>query len=177
MKTELTSCDIELAVANHFNYRINLIVPNVSWGWGLQHEADLIILRQSGYCDEVEIKVSASDIKADLRKRFNHWEDRRILRVWFAVPKELASCPDIPDKAGILSVARIRNGTSYYDKVELVRPAVIRDKDTRIKITPKERQKLADLAAMRIWDLKRGTRGLCREVKLIKEEMRKAGVA
>jgi hypothetical protein len=68
----VTAQDIEIAVAEHFNSRQNLIVPNVHWGWMLQYEADMVILRQSGYAVEVEIKVSAADIKRDLRKHHQH---------------------------------------------------------------------------------------------------------
>lgn len=151
----MTSRDIEIAVAKHFNYRINLIVPNVYWGWNLRHEADLVIARPSGYCDEVEIKVSASDIKADTVKRYDHWENSRILRVWFAVPEELKDHPDIPEKAGILAVkmnVSEHRGISF--KVTVHRPAAVRPKDKRRKITDKQRLKLAELAAMRVWALK-----------------------
>ena len=47
---------------NFFNYRANLIVPNISWGLGL-HECDLLVLTSSGYATEIEIKVSKADLK------------------------------------------------------------------------------------------------------------------
>ncbi|MEI8246832.1 MAG: hypothetical protein WCI51_13450 [Lentisphaerota bacterium] len=40
---KLTAMDIEIEVARYFNMRLNLIVPNVSWGM-LNHEADLIVV-------------------------------------------------------------------------------------------------------------------------------------
>jgi hypothetical protein len=166
----LTAQDIEIAVAQHFNPRLNLIVPNVSWGWGLCHEADLIVLRPSGYCDEVEIKVTASDIKADLKKPNNHWESRRIARVWFAVPWTLADSPDIPARAGVLSVMRGRQAPNsdgqwvwqpwqpgdlaWVDSVTVKRAARLRDRETRRTVTPEQRLKLAELGSIRIWDLK-----------------------
>lgn len=68
----MRTSDIEIAVASHFNWRQNIIVPNVSWGlFGDGREIDLAIVRPSGWLVEVEIKITASDIKADLRKR--HW--------------------------------------------------------------------------------------------------------
>lgn len=163
---KLTAQDIEIAVAKHFNYRMNLIVPNVSWGWMLHHEADLIVLRPSGYCDEVEIKVTRADIKADAKKLTSHWENRRIARVWFAVPHGLADCAEIPAAAGILSVMRgtydrdytwrpWRDGdTTWQDRVTVVRAARLRSKDSRILVSDQQRMKLAELGAMRIWDLK-----------------------
>jgi hypothetical protein len=152
----LTTRDIEIAVARHFNYRANLIVPNVWWGWRLRHEADLLVVRPSGYCDEVEIKVSLSDIKADLKKRWSHWDDNRVLRVWFAVPEHLAGCEHIPAQAGVLSVSRRpkKQGTGWRDTITVVRPAKLRDKRCRQKISDRDRLKLAELGAMRIWDLK-----------------------
>jgi hypothetical protein len=60
---------VELAVASYFGIRRHLIVPNVSWGLGLRHECDLLIVRESGFAAEVEIKVSKSDLKKDVEKR------------------------------------------------------------------------------------------------------------
>lgn len=168
MKPRLTARHIEIAVAKHFGYRVNLIVPNVSWGWGLRHEADMLVLRPSGLCDEVEIKTTASDIRADLKKSFGHWESRRIARVWFAVPHTLADNPDIPAAAGVLSVMRgchavgadgtwawrpWREGdTSWFDRVVVVRPAKLRV--DRVTATAEQRLDLARLGAIRILDLK-----------------------
>ena len=56
--TRLTAQDIERLVAAHFDHRANLIVPNVSWGWGLAYEADMVVVRPSGYAMEIEIKQS-----------------------------------------------------------------------------------------------------------------------
>ena len=49
-----------------FGIRKNLIViPNVSYGFLLWGEADLIAVTKSGYAIEGEIKASLSDLKAD----------------------------------------------------------------------------------------------------------------
>jgi len=63
----MTSKEIEILVADYFNYRANLIVPNVSWGLGV-HECDILVLTKAGYAWEVEIKTSVADVKADLKK-------------------------------------------------------------------------------------------------------------
>lgn len=65
---KLNARDIEIAIAKMFNYRMNVIVPNVSWGLGLRCECDLLIVSQRRYATEIEIKVSKSDIKADKKK-------------------------------------------------------------------------------------------------------------
>jgi hypothetical protein len=148
----MTARDIEIAVANFFNYRVNIIVPNVSWGF-FSHmmEADLIIIRPSGWAVEIEIKTSASDIKRDTKKKrhqcekYYHPDQGLIQRKYFAVPTKLSEHPDIPDTAGILAVDD--NGS-----VKTVRPASI-NKYAR-KLTPIENDKLLRLGCMRIWTLK-----------------------
>lgn len=141
--------DIEIAVARHFNPRLNLIVPNVSWGLpGLQYEADMVVLRPSGYAAEVEIKTSASDIKADLGKGHNHLCSL-FSEIWFAVPEELADDPNIPDYAGILAVSR-------DPKKERLCVRVVRRGKRRSKRKFEDRHRLAllRLGCLRIWHLK-----------------------
>jgi hypothetical protein len=149
----LNARDIEIAVAEHFNPRVNLIVPNVSWGWGLLYEADLVVLRSSDWADEIEIKCVASDIKADKKKdKYNYYMER-FKRLWFAVPESLEDHPDIPERAGILSLRKRSENDIRPTRVVVYRVAKL-NKYAR-KITPEERQKLMALAAMRIWTLKR----------------------
>jgi hypothetical protein len=93
-----------------------------------------------------------------LKKQYSHWENRRIARVWFAVPEQLASCDAIPAAAGILAVCRRQygEGSRAYHLTEVVvrRPARMRPKAERRTVTDAQRLKLAELGAMRIWDLK-----------------------
>jgi hypothetical protein len=143
-----TAQQIEIAVAKHFGYRQNLIVPNVYWGIGLHYEADLVVLRPSDWAIEVEIKVSAADIKADLSKRRQH-DSNLFCALYFAVPESLADNANIPAHAGILSV--------YWRDLRGWRVKKIRDatrRKTARKWTPETRRKLYELAAMRIWSLK-----------------------
>lgn len=53
-----TAKEIEIAIARYFGIRQNAIVPNVSWGLGFPYECDLLILRDSGFAIEIEIKIS-----------------------------------------------------------------------------------------------------------------------
>lgn len=55
-ETNLSIHEIELAVAQVFGIRNNIIVPNVSWGFFATHEADLVIINKTGYMTEVEIE-------------------------------------------------------------------------------------------------------------------------
>jgi len=146
-----TAQQIEIAVAEYFNVRTKIIVPNVSFGLFKYHEADLIILYPSDWCSEVEIKVTAQDIKQDLSKKHDHSE-KNIRKLWFAVPEELSSHPDIPEKAGILIVSRyVWRGKKRY-RVEAKRLPK-RDKFAR-KFTAEERMKLLRLGCLRIFGLK-----------------------
>lgn len=71
---------IEVAVAKLINPRINLIVPNVYWGWDLKHEADMIIVNSNNKVTEVEIKTNISDLKADFKKHNGHKSNK--MRIW-----------------------------------------------------------------------------------------------
>lgn len=48
--------------------RSNLCVPNVSWGAGIDYEADLVVVSKAGYATEYEIKRSWTDFLADFKK-------------------------------------------------------------------------------------------------------------
>lgn len=152
MRPKWTAQQVEIAVTQHFNPRRYLIVPNVSWGLFNYHEADMVILSPSNWGTEVEIKVTAADIKADLKKRHGHKEEM-IRDVWFAVPEELSEDPNIPSYAGILSVKKwkTRNGKQRYSCVKKRLPD--KNKNSR-KFTPKEREKLLRLGSLRICGLK-----------------------
>jgi hypothetical protein len=149
---KLNAQDIEVLVANHFGYRQNIIVPNVSWGLGFRHECDLLVVRpQTGFADEVEIKISASDIRADAQKGHEHISTK-IRRLWFAVPQELCRHARIPVRAGVLSIWRYEEWGRYQWRVAVMRKPVIQ-KQAR-PLTPKEIEHLLHLGCMRIWDLK-----------------------
>jgi hypothetical protein len=147
---KLTSNIIEILIADKYNYRTNLIVPNVSWGLGLPYEADLIILKPSNIAIEIEIKISALDIKKDLSKRHNH-DSNLFKQIYFAVPESLKDNPYIPEYAGIFSISFVKKWGSYI--VDLYREAKL-NKNYK-KWDNEKRLKLCHLAAMRIWKLKK----------------------
>lgn len=144
---------IEIAVATLFNWRQNIIVPNVAWGWGLRHEADMVVLRRSGWAIEIEIKCTASDILADLEKRVPHLDNCLIRQCYFAVPTKLVDNPNIPLQYGVIEI--LENNApdaSWARRARIIRPASINRKARRT--TEDEQRKLAELGAMRIWALK-----------------------
>lgn len=161
---------IEIAVATLFNWRQNVIVPNVAWGWGLRHEADMVILRRSGWAIEIEIKCTASDILADLEKRVPHLDNNLIRQCYFAVPTKLINNPNIPPQYGLIEVMENNAiDVSWKRMAHIVRVAKINKKAR--KTTEAEQRKLSELGAMRIWELKKKLE-LMRESKPIQKKAR-----
>lgn len=145
----MTAADVELCVASHFNPRQFSLCPNISWGFRAigNREADLLVVSQSRWCYEIEIKISQADIKADLRKRHTH-SGPVIRKAWFAVPSALAEDPNIPSYCGVLSCA---TGLCY--ECREVRPPVVNNQAR--KLTDKEYEKLLELMVYRVWTLKK----------------------
>ena len=140
----MTTIEMEVAVARYFNPRVNIIVPNVSWGLGV-HECDVLVLTTSGYAAEIEIKINKSDLLRDKGKIHSHLH-RKIKRLYFAVPETLRDCVEhIPERAGFLVVRE-----SHY--VEVVKEA--QTNEDAIKFDADEILHLAHLGTMRIWTLK-----------------------
>lgn len=157
------AAEIELAVAGYFNYRQNLIVPNVADGMGL-HECDLLVVTPTGYATEVEIKISASDLKADAKKTHGHSSDM-IKLLYFAIPESLTPhIEHIPARAGIMTITR---RTAYHwdymagkkicdgekDYCKIIRGPHVNK--TAQKWTAQDQLALMRLSTMRIWSLKR----------------------
>lgn len=158
----MRTSDIEIAVASHFNWRQNIIVPNVSWGlFGDGREIDLAIVRPSGWLVEVEIKITASDIKADLRKRHwrlnmqqkdkpTHWH-KYIKQSWFAVPHDVGNQELIPEYCGILQVQSSHIHPGEFEVRTICAPRVNPD---AVKLTPEQISTVLRLGTMRIWTLR-----------------------
>lgn len=158
-KKKLNALDIELAVDAMFGHRTNIIVPNVSWGLGLRHECDMLVVSQAGYAKEIEIKCTKGDIKADLKKKHGHVSNC-IKELYFAVPKKLIDCEYLPEAAGLISVKYV--GPWSLHKDEAYRPSHYRAEIVRRgrinrqarKLTERELKHLMHLGCMRIWTLK-----------------------
>ena len=88
LEPKIHSGHIEVAVAHLIGYRANVIVPNLFWGLGLKHEADLIVMDSGDRLTEIEIKISLQDLKADFKKEHAH-KSKLISRLVYAVPKNL----------------------------------------------------------------------------------------
>lgn len=140
--------DIEKAVVKYFNPRQNLIIANVSWGFGI-HECDLLILTKADYLYEVEIKISVSDLKRDKFKRHGHYS-ALIRKLYFAIPTALIEYQsEIPDRAGILEVREIER----EDGIKIFSVNKIREAQTfnTPKLTIEQKYQLARLGVLRLW--------------------------
>jgi len=152
--TKINCLDIECAVADYFSPRVNLIVPNVSWGL-IFYEVDLLVVTPSGYCYEVEIKTSRGDLKADLLKRHGH-RSKKMRRLYFAIPEYMQKDIEfIPARAGILMVSA-PDGLNL--KCKCIREP--ENNNDAQKLSDKDRFQVARLGTMRIWTLKNIVRKL-----------------
>jgi len=148
MRTSLTTPEMEQILAEYFDYRQKLIVPRVSWGFNI-HELDLAIVTESKYLWEVEIKVSAQDLKKDKSKRHGHYDSRhRVKRLYFAVPAPLAGlCLEVaPERAGVLSIAPER----VCDVSILRKP---KDDKQAEPLTDEQVAKISRLGTLRVWSM------------------------
>lgn len=153
---KINTRQMEVVVANHFNPRLNMIVPNISWGLGL-HECDLLVVRKSRYAIEVEIKISKADLVKDKDKRHGHESDK-LKELWFALPEPLEKhIEHVPERAGIVIVREhtFSSWSTNYEERTVLRCDVIRkavpNKDAR-KLTEEEYHKVGHLGCMRIID-------------------------
>jgi len=152
--TKITTPEMECALSTYFNYRINLIVPNISCGMSL-HECDLLVVSKAGYLTEVEIKITRADLRADAKKWHGHRSDV-IKRLIFALPDYLENCIEfVPERAGIILVRQpnVPELYPYHPRCSELRPA--RRNKAAGKISDADRYKIARLGALRIWNLKR----------------------
>lgn len=141
---------METAIAKLVNPRVNTIVPNVNWGLGLSHECDMLVLDEKNRLTEIEIKISASDLRADFKKGHGHIS-KMISRLVYAVPEKLLELAEniCPKYAGIIVVRWNEIGiytASWHRQCKhnkMIKP--IDDKTVR---------KLLELGCMRIWSLK-----------------------
>lgn len=137
-----------------FSRRRWYVVPNVSWGWGLNYEADLIAVSQNLWADEIEIKVNKYDLLGDKDKRkFKRLPDRRIKRFWYAVPAELQelALQVVPPTAGVIVISEPRNNYDF-PRVSVARRA--KAAPNAVQVKPDELLKLLHLGVMRYWDLR-----------------------
>lgn len=142
---------METAISALIGYRTQTIVPNVSWGLGLRHECDMLVLDNHNRFTEIEIKISISDLKADFKKGHKH-DSKYISRLVYAVPEKILdrAIPLIPKGCGIIVVKW--NGL-YINYFASWHTQCKHNKLTE-KVPDKIIRKFMELGCMRIWSLK-----------------------
>ncbi len=134
------------------------------------NEADLFFIRGSGFCDEIEVKVSRSDLLADKNKRVCYrrleadewyWEsdgvefcpstkpkyealedgDMMANYFWYAIKEGIGDITDIPKFCGLIVVKD--NG-----QINIIKSP---DRLHRGKITPEQKYKIAKKCCYRYW--------------------------
>jgi len=142
-----TCTEIEIAIAKHFGFVKNHIVPNISYGLNI-HECDMFIVSKSNYVTEVEIKISKADLKKDKTKSHGH-EDERIKYFYYAIPEKIIpvefALANIPDRAGLIVVNA--RGLCTTKREATVRKGAK-------KLTDAEVYQVMRLGCMRQWTLK-----------------------
>ncbi len=122
MTKKITCLDIELSIMNKFDFRTNLIVPNISNMMGIvAFETDKLIINKNGYATGFEIKTSKSDLKADFRKpqhtKINEFRNGKsgleryygkLKYFYYAVPEDLKeeALKLIPDFCGLYCLSK-----------------------------------------------------------------------
>lgn len=151
----MTEAEIQRCLATTlFHWRRHICVPNVDWGF-LPWEADLVVLRPSGWCDEIEIKTSIADLRRDkhkLRHRLQPimtWEKyQRIRKRYYAAPAEVwakVKDDDLPDGSGRIVITDVDGRLRATIVVEAkIIPGSRRLNDS-------ERFALARLGCLRYW--------------------------
>lgn len=159
MKTK----EMEYALYKHFFNSYILITTNITSLKGFfSHECDLLMVSKSRILTEVEIKVSKSDLKADMLKTHQH-KCSGIKRQYFAIPSEIADdeiMKLIPENFGVLIVTKTKYRETYMKKVPVVhtsyrvrevRRAPINENYDGKKINDSELLNLHRLASYRYW--------------------------
>lgn len=157
----LTSNIIEVAVAKMFDYRAKLIVPNVSFGFNLNYEVDMVVVSGAGYAYQVEIKISAADFRKDIRKskfrlrsdiKFDWRHTTKVFReFYYAMPYSLYETikSEIDISFGVIVIRELPNG-----RIVATKERRSKINDNAYPISNDQYSKLDHLGCMRIWNLK-----------------------
>jgi hypothetical protein len=115
-----TSAEIKSTVAGYFRYKRQCPVvafeASDKLRWAIGEPADVLVVTESRCLYEVEVKISLSDLKHDLKKNKHFWfskqpENYPVNRFYFAIPNELTNdaiviCKELYPYAGLLSVSK-----------------------------------------------------------------------
>ena len=148
--------ELEYAIQRKYFNTSKLITTNITAGKIVSHECDILIVNKSNYLLEFELKVSKTDLLADLKKQHRH-KCKNIRQTYFVIPVELKECISlIPIDFGVIVVKR--QIIEKYDGEEVYYLCQIKRKpltNKTNKITSDMFLELSRLASMRYWTCKK----------------------
>jgi hypothetical protein len=124
---------LQRLIRSKYHQTSKIIIENIyffSYDW----ESDVFIVKNNGYIYEVEIKISLSDFKADLKKVEKHRQLKEQSgfipnKFFYCTPKGLLKLEDIPEYAGLIETDSLctentkeapflhKNKISYHEKL------------------------------------------------------------
>lgn len=163
--------EMEVAVANLINPRLHVIIPNIYWGINLFHECDLLVIDKVGRFTEIEIKISASDLKRDFKKWHGH-QNSMIGRLVYAVPAHLRALAleIVPIEFGLIVVDTMVipiNSKETYIRFKASWVRRVRFQNGYIAPKPEIVSKVKFLGCLRIWNLKRENLRLQKDLHIL----------
>lgn len=117
----------------------------------------MLVLDEQNRFTEIEVKISAADMKADFRKGHGH-RSKIISRLVYAMPQHLCEKYEdlIPEGCGIISVFPWRPSNDRTNWIPLYKAEWWRMARHKVEEKPSDKQirKFMELGCMRIWSLK-----------------------
>lgn len=160
--------DVARSLIKRLNVRTHLIVPRVSWGlvnWG---ECDVLAMTGAGYLTEYEIKISASDVRREWKKkrwtspRYRQSFDALIKEYYMVVPEKLLDVvlETMPEDigGGVIVADRMQERQRWWPEDKEPEPyaACVQNAVSNRRaraLTDREKYQLARLGTMRYWSL------------------------
>lgn len=134
-----------------------LIIPNIYLG---HLESDLISVTAAGFIHEYEIKISASDFRADFKKYkhtlMENGRDQFWNYFWFVTPAGMISTTDVPEYAGHIEIYGQLEDFSHGQKgnitlIECKRPKRLHNR----KISLHQKAEIARKLEVRYWRMRK----------------------
>lgn len=172
LDTKRSLLDIEIGLANKFEWKRNVVTFNIC-GWSgtlpIFHECDVLVMSKSGYLTEVEIKRSFVDFKNDFKKHRTPNSYNLIKNFWYCVPEGIHEKCFQYWKQNPLSF-RI-NGFITYNEYQfdewgpVFREHIVENPETLpvrkpVKLSIEQQFEVARLASMRVIGMKEKFRKL-----------------
>lgn len=127
----MTALELQAEFYRCWSQRYEIIAPNIFYR---SHEMDLVGIRRSRYLDEIEIKLSKSDFKADFKKmvavgEMPNWQEKlkhEALAMGelpcnyfsFLLTEELVDACEIPDYSGLYVYDVDKRGRSLIREIK-----------------------------------------------------------